>query len=319
MIRNKITTSQTMTRTYTQENQEHEEKHPSVPELTLPLASPSCALEDAAFPFERISEVADLESWRKEIHRPPYHIHKWWAQRLGTVFRAIIIGALKPANTNIFEALYQPIRLNGKVVFDPFMGSGTTLGEALKLGARVIGRDINPVAYFLVKNALSIHHRETIVNTFHDIERDVADKIRAYYKTPIDRTTHVDVLYFFWVKQLECPTCKANIDLFSSRIFARHAYPTRNPLSHATCPSCGTINSVLYNVRTATCSHCSYTYNPQDGPGARPEGKLSEMFAEFLYRQSNQSAKKSTSTSALRQARSSTEWAKTIHGSYRSR
>ncbi len=46
------------------------------------------AIEDDAFPFEALSDVAEIESWRKEINRPLYHIHKWWAQRLGAVFRS---------------------------------------------------------------------------------------------------------------------------------------------------------------------------------------------------------------------------------------
>ena len=37
------------------------------------------------------------------------------------------------------EMFYQPVRLPGLVVFDPFMGSGTTMGEAQKLGCTVIG------------------------------------------------------------------------------------------------------------------------------------------------------------------------------------
>ncbi len=44
------------------------------------------------------------------------------------------------------ELFYQPVRLPGVVVFDPFMGSGTTVGEARKLGCTVIGRGVNPVA-----------------------------------------------------------------------------------------------------------------------------------------------------------------------------
>ena len=36
-----------------------------------------------SFPFEDLSHIAGLESWRKEINRPIYHIHKWRAQRLG--------------------------------------------------------------------------------------------------------------------------------------------------------------------------------------------------------------------------------------------
>jgi len=80
--------------------------------VVAPEFSWSCALEDPSFPFEKVSDVAELESWRKEINRPLYHIHKWWAQRLGTVFRAIILGALSPSGTDIFDALYQPVRLD---------------------------------------------------------------------------------------------------------------------------------------------------------------------------------------------------------------
>ena len=36
------------------------------------------------FPFEAIDQIAERESYRKEIYRPIYHIHKWWAQRLGS-------------------------------------------------------------------------------------------------------------------------------------------------------------------------------------------------------------------------------------------
>lgn len=103
-----------------------------------------CALEDDAFPFEFISHIAEVESWRKELNRPCYHIHKWWARRLGTVFRAIVLGALTPSGTDISGAFHTPVRIRDRVVFDPFMGSGTTIGEAAKLGARAIGRDINP-------------------------------------------------------------------------------------------------------------------------------------------------------------------------------
>jgi hypothetical protein len=52
------------------------------------------------------------------------------------------------------ELFYEPVRLPGVVVFDPFMGSGTTVGEAHKLGCTVIGRDINPVANRAVRVAL---------------------------------------------------------------------------------------------------------------------------------------------------------------------
>ena len=225
-----------------------------------------CALEDDDFPFEAISDIAEVESWRKEINRPIYHIHKWWAQRLGTVFRAIVLGAFTPAGTDTLNAFYSPVRLGDKVVFDPFMGSGTTVGEAVKLGARAIGRDINPVAHFLVWNALTRHDRGKILATFREIERDVADRIKNFYKTRLKDGTQADVLYFFWVKQVECPACATGVDLFSSRIFARHAYAKKHPNAQAVCPACGEINCIRYDSSEATCTGCGRGFDPQSGP-----------------------------------------------------
>ena len=65
-------------------------------------------IEDG-FPFEEISDVAEAESWRKEVYRPVYHIHKWWAQRLGSVFRAAILAAAVPKGSSIMEMFYRPV------------------------------------------------------------------------------------------------------------------------------------------------------------------------------------------------------------------
>ena len=237
----------------------------SVEELPRP-AGGRCALEDDDFPFAAISDVAESESWRKEINRPIYHIHKWWARRLGTVFRAIVLGALAPSGTNILEAFYQPVRVTGRVVFDPFMGSGTTIGEALKLGARAIGRDINPVAHFLVRNALAQHDLHEVERTFSEIERDVAEEIKAFYRTELADGTSADVLYFFWVKQMDCPQCDSEVDLFSSRVFARHAYPSRHPTVHSVCPNCGEVNACRYDAVETACKHCLKPFELQSGP-----------------------------------------------------
>jgi len=223
------------------------------------------AIEDPAFPFEYFSDIAELESWRKEVYRPIYHIHKWWAQRLGSVFRAIIIGAFAPKGSNVYEMFYQPVRLTGTVIFDPFMGSGTTIGEALKLGARAIGRDINPVSHFIVKNALGIHPRKKVIETFRAIERDIAPAIRHLYQARLPEGGMADVLYYFWVKVAPCPMCERKVDLFSSYIFSRHAYPARNPEAHAVCLSCGSINKIRYDTELYKCSTCGLAQNPQVG------------------------------------------------------
>lgn len=234
--------------------------------MRLAPASGPRAIEDETFPFETLSAIAEAESWRKEINRPTTHIHKWWAQRLGTIFRALTIAAFAPSGTDILDLFYKPIRIREGVVFDPFMGSGTTLTETLKLGARAIGRDINHVAYFLVKCALSIHDRKAILETFRAIERDVSDEIRSFYRVALPDGSCAEVLYYFWVKTVDCPSCASSVDLFTSYIFARHAYPKKVPQAQAVCPHCGGINEVHVEARITECSSCQRVFDASHGP-----------------------------------------------------
>ena len=238
---------------------------PALAQLFEPPAGPR-AIEDEAFPFEVLSDTAEAESWRKEIHRPIHYIHKWWARRLGTVFRAIVLGALAPEGSNLMQLLYKPVRFPGVVVFDPFMGSGVTLGETLKLGARAIGRDINPVAHFLVKNALARHDRAAVVAAFEWLEREIAPRIRHYYRAKLPDGREGEALYYFWVKHLRCPSCGNGVDLFSSRVFSQHAYAKKNPRAQASCPCCGDVNEIRYDATEATCRRCEAAFNPQSGP-----------------------------------------------------
>ena len=224
------------------------------------------AIEEDDFPFEHFCDIAELESWRKEVNRPLYHIHKWWAQRLGSVFRAITIGALTPVGTDVRRSFYRAVRFPGVVVFDPFMGSGTTIGEALKLGCRAVGRDINPVAHFTVKNALASHSRNDVVRAFKEIERDVAADIKYFYEARLPEGGYAQSLYYFWVKMLDCPSCGARVDLFSSYLFARHAYPQRHPIARALCPCCGAVEEARYDAAAVTCGTCGHVFDPRNGP-----------------------------------------------------
>ena len=92
---------------------------------------------------------------------------------------------------------YSDVRFPGITVFDPFMGSGTTLGETLKLGADAIGRDINPVSYLQVRTSLTLKGSEELEETFHAIEEDVADDISKYYRSSLQDGTYCRVLYYF--------------------------------------------------------------------------------------------------------------------------
>lgn len=218
------------------------------------------------FPSGPLSVLAELESWRKDVNRPTYHLHKWWATRLGSVFRAILIGALSEDGTDIWEAFYTPVSFPGKVVLDPFMGAGTTLGEALKLGCTVIGSDINPVSIFQVQKALEPVDLYELQRAFERVRYKVQPQIQQLYQTVDPDSGQVaDILYCFWVMTVACPYCRERLRLFDTSIFAKHAYPKKVPAAQSLCFACGQINATTYDSISLRCAGCEREYNPQAG------------------------------------------------------
>lgn len=220
------------------------------------------------FPLVEISQIAEQESWRKEINRPIYHIHKWWATRLGSVFRGITLGALSQPGVDTWAQFYKTHDLAGKVVLDPFMGSGTTLGEAVKLGAKAIGCDINPVSTFLVRQAFTPVPEDQLRAAFERLERDVAPEIRHFYQTRDPQTGElIQVLYYFWVKTVTTPEGEV-IPLLSRYVFSQDAYPKKKPRAQIVCPNCWGVLEHRYDATDLHCQHCGYHFNPQQGPAA---------------------------------------------------
>ena len=128
------------------------------------------------FPISEVNRIAEREAHAKRYYRPVYTMHKWWARRLGSVFRTIALYALTDEETlaraeaevgadlltfekseeeRIWDLYLKDAQVGkGKVVLDPMMGGGTSIVEALRLGADVIGCDLNPVAWFVVKKEI---------------------------------------------------------------------------------------------------------------------------------------------------------------------
>ena len=222
-------------------------------------------VETDAFQFEFLSVLAERESWRKEVYRPVYHVHKWWANRLGSIFRGIILGALLPKEEDLKETFYSRHDFRDVSIFDPFMGSGTTVGEAHKLGCVALGRDINPVACESVRVALGPLDRSNLLAAYSNVAATTEKRLRELYTSEDETGQLCDVLYFFWVKQVACLHCAAAVDLFSSRVIARNAYPHRKPEVQICCPGCGDIFAAMNGDERTQCSACGLSFNPHVG------------------------------------------------------
>jgi putative DNA methylase len=223
-------------------------------------------IETDAFPFEFLSRLAERESWRKEVHRPIYHVHKWWAKRLGSVFRGILLGTALPQGSDLATAFYKLHHFPNVTVFDPFMGSGTTIGEAHKLGFTAIGCDINPVAVESVRTALGPMDQHRLEAAFDELSQGVGKQIRALYRSRDSKGHPCDVLYFFWAMQVPCIKCRNPVELFPSWVIASNAYPIRKPEVQILCPACGDIFPGLHGQEDVTCRSCKTHFKPEHGP-----------------------------------------------------
>src|SRR5690554_7290144 len=112
----------------------------------------SSVLLDKEFPVDFANSLAHLESYNKHLYRPNTYLHKWWARRCGSTFRLILKHLVR---TETLKDYYAPGGLEGKIILDPMMGGGTTLHEAIRLGANVIGADIDPIPVLQARATLS--------------------------------------------------------------------------------------------------------------------------------------------------------------------
>jgi adenine-specific DNA methylase len=179
---------------------------------------------ERGFPIEQLNDIAEKEGYggARQWYRPIYTMHKWWARRLGSIFRAIslytllddeaevtvkhpgenstisdfdseiegigkLISKIDPSNPDSLWELYmKDVTIQNKRVLDPFMGGGTSLIEASRFGAETVGIDINPVAWFVTKKEIDAGQTDVtaLESAFSEVESKVKDELKSLYKTP---------------------------------------------------------------------------------------------------------------------------------------
>ena len=146
---------------------------------------------DHSFPEKFVDELSRREVFNKHLFRPNTYLHKWWARRCGSMFRAIL---KQFVHDHEHQGYYTPGGLEGKIVLDPMMGGGTTLHEAIRLGANVIGADIDPVPVVQARASLS----QAAIS-------DLRVAFNRFYSSLYNSLSH----YFL----TECPTCQKSVDI----------------------------------------------------------------------------------------------------------
>lgn len=214
-------------------------------------------------PYVELSAMSRVEAHRKNIYRPPYYVHKWWARRTGSVFRGIALDLFLPDDEDVMDAYYRRHDFHNVVVLDPFMGGGTTLGECLRLGAKVVGCDLNPVAWFLVSQAMRDANMPALLDAYHQVSSEVSGPLTDLYRTGCDSCDgEATAQYTAWIKQVPCEYCDNPADLHLSQLIM--ADMATKGAGLVACPTCMHPWWVERVRDTVSCPRCTHEFCPTD-------------------------------------------------------
>lgn len=205
------------------------------------------------FDIPFISGLALREKQIQQNYRPIIAVHKWFARRPGTLFRGLILSEY--SDKPLHEAFYSSNNLKGTVIADPFMGGGTPLIEANRVGCDVIGYDINPMSYWIVSREIEHLDLGKYRKSAENLVRDLETQIGAFYRTKCLEcgSPEAHVKYFLWVKKQPCLYCKHEIDLFPGHLLAENKRHTENVII---CAACGDLNGVEDRKYPGACGSC---------------------------------------------------------------
>ncbi|WP_058554677.1 hypothetical protein [Thiohalocapsa sp. ML1] len=250
-----------------------------------PDRPPTCIEVD--FPIVPVNEPAEIEASSGAATKPIYQMSRWWARRQASVFRSILLASVIKAPDDpaeaaklVWDAYYGNHQKKGAFkhlkVADIFMGGGTTIVEGSRLGMQMFGNDLNPVAWFIVKNALAQVDKAEVEALLADIEAEVKPQIMPFYAcdcprghkgqwtrvstgevmgddfdplalTPDERKDYSyhgpEIIYAFWAKHGPCQVtgCGHRTPIMSSPVMA--------------------IKTLTVKAWSRTCKHCGAKYD----------------------------------------------------------
>jgi adenine-specific DNA methylase len=222
-----------------------------------------------------VSFIADLALREKQIqqnYRPIIAVHKWFARRPGTLFRGLLLSEF--SERPLREAFYKANDLSGLHVADPFMGGGTPILEANRVGCNVTGFDINPMSYWIVKQEVEHLDLNAYSAAAQSLRLTLEKEIGHLYRTKCTccGSQNAYVKYLLWVKVIPCKNCKKDIDLFPGYLISTDS---RHPRNVFVCPSCGELTETEDRKNPGNCIHCSFELST-DGPAKRGHCKCAE-------------------------------------------
>ena len=239
-------------------------------------------LAKGRLPISELAVFGAREGWR-----PPetYSAHRWFARRLASAVRGLLIASQTSTIDDFWRGYRDGLDLSGVTVCDPFVGGGTSVIEAQRLGANVIGVDVDAVACAITSFETRAHKVPDLTAALDQLKRTVGSKVARYYLTTDDAGAPRIILHCFWVQVVKCGGCGSQVD---AHPHYQLAYDAEGHHQWVFCCTCSRISRLAKSARRHRCS-CGCSFDPRRGVVAQgvftcPECNFSEALIELARR-----------------------------------
>jgi putative DNA methylase len=204
-----------------------------------------------------VANLAAREKQSQQHYRPVIGVHKWFARRPGSLFRALILAEMGIDHSE--QASLQGHELSG-VCLDPFMGGGTPVIEANRLGLAVIGYDTNAMSRWIVERELEELDPDELLRAGERVINQVETEVSSLYQTTCPSCANqAQVRYFLWVRQHQCECGREHPLLADTMVVSTGL--KRHPHEVHLCPCCLDISEHLAGQRSKCCPTCHEHYD----------------------------------------------------------
>ncbi len=227
-----------------------------MPQRRLPKRS---ILDAGDLPVGEIAHIARREGIRP---RAAYQAHKWFARRLAATARSLLVAATAPEGTDFWTAYYGGGSCEGLTVLDPFMGGGVMLLEAARLGADVLGVDVEPVAAVVSDFQGRLPQLPTLSPDMERLRASAGAELAPFYRAVDAEGREERLLHAFWVQVLACAACQTRFDAHPS---FRLAWDDARQREWVVCACCSRVSERTVSREGFVCTGCGTATDPADG------------------------------------------------------
>ncbi|MDD5262185.1 MAG: hypothetical protein PHD76_10100 [Methylacidiphilales bacterium] len=225
-----------------------------------------------------MARMALAEKQIQQNYRPLIAVHKWFARRPGTLFRALILSEL--GGTRVDQTYFHAHNFADKHILDPFMGGGTTVVEANRLGCAVTAADINPMAWWIVRQEIQDLDLSAYSEAARALRTHLREEIGPLFQTRCTKTGKTaEAKYFLWVKTVKCSSCGKKHDLFPNHLIVQDVRHTANVF---TCGYCGSLFESKNRKYPGECPNCG-KHLPAEHTAGRNRSRCLHCNAEVAY------------------------------------